>query len=51
MVQLILIKTDVNEELDKSEALTYLQNLIDTVPDIKKSGRKSSEHIRWLSTL
>jgi len=33
----------------KSEALTYLQSLVDSIPEIKKSGRKSSEHIRWLS--
>lgn len=33
----------------KSEALTYLQSLIDGIPEIKRSGRKSSEHIRWLS--
>lgn len=33
----------------KSEALTYLQSLIDNIPEIKKSGRKSSEHVRWLS--
>lgn len=33
----------------KSEALSYLQSLIDIIPEIKKTGRKSSEHIRWLS--
>ncbi len=33
----------------KNEALTFLQGLIDNIPEIKRSGRKSSEHIRWLS--
>lgn len=33
----------------KEDAVTYLESLIDAIPQIKQGGRKSSEHIRWLS--
>lgn len=31
------------------EGLNYLNKLIDDIPNIKNSGRRSSQHIRWLS--
>lgn len=33
----------------KEEALTYIDSIIDEIENVKKSGRNSSVHTRWLS--
>lgn len=37
------------KQWNKSEAIDAVNELIDKIPDIKKSGRGSSEHMRWLA--
>ncbi len=33
----------------KEEALNAMQSLIDQIPNVSKSGRKSQNHMRWLA--
>jgi hypothetical protein len=34
---------------DKKEAINAIQNLIDQIPNVRASGRKSQNHMRWLA--
>lgn len=37
------------KQWNKSEAIDAVRELVGKIPDIKKSGRGSSEHTRWLA--